>query len=128
MARRKRRGDRLRKTVFEVADRLKEQMIPGLTVEEIEREFVDEVGRRQVQVTRRNNTLLTFDGKPVETFLADVVLEGRVMVEIKRLERVSSADLYRFANYLKSSEMDEGFIISLSGERLDCCYMNVSEN
>ncbi len=128
MAGRTRRVNRLKKTVFEVADRLQGQMAPGVTVDEAEKRFVDEVTRRKVRVTRRNNTLLTFGGRPVETFLADVVLEGRVMVEIKRQQRVSSEDLYRFARYLKSAEMDEGFIISLSGATLDCCYMNVAEN
>ena len=99
-----------------------------MTVDQAERHFVDEVASRHVHVTRRSDTTLTFGGTPVEKFMADVLLEDRLMVEFKRLPAITSEHLYRFARFLETSHLREGFIVNVSSSGLDCRYMCLSEN
>lgn len=128
MARTRRRRNRLKKTAMAVADGLQQRLGPCLSIERMEAGFVDELTRRHVRITRRSDTLLTFGGRPVEKVLADVLLEDRFMVEFKRLPSVTDADLYRFAQFLKVSEIPEGLIINLSPAGHECCYLSVEDN
>lgn len=128
MAQSKLQGDGLREAVLAVADELHKKLGPRLTVDEMEAHFVDEVTRRSIRITRRNDTRLTFGGRPVEKNLADVLLEDRLLVEFKRLPHVTPADLYRFAQFLKTSKIGEGMLINLSASGQECCYMNVPDN
>ena len=125
------RADRLpglRKLVVEAADAVHRRLGNQSSVEQVERHFVDEVVSRQVHVTRRGDTVLSFAGRPVEKFMADVLLDDRLMVEFKRLPAITSEDLYRFARFLESLHLREGFIVNVSTSGLDCRYMRLSEN
>lgn len=128
MAQSEKRTDLLKDAVLTVAGALQDQLGPGLTVEEMEKHFVAALDRRRINITRRNDAILTFSGKPVEKLFADVILEGRLMVEIKRLPCLTCADLYRFAAYLRSCRLSEGVLINLSAAGQDCFCMNVACN
>ena len=128
MAKRADRSLKLRRLVLDAAGAAHQRLGPSPSVDQMEKQFVDEVVSRRVQVTRRSDTVLSFGGRPVQTFLADVVLEGRLMVEFKRLPTITSVDLYRFARFLETSHLREGFLVNVSASGLDCRYMNVSGN
>ena len=119
---------KLRRVVLDAVGAAHRRLGPTPSVDQMEKRFVDEVVSRSVQVTRRSDSVLSFGGRPVETFLADVVLEGRLMVEFKRLPTITSSDLYRFARFLETSHLREGFIVNVSASGVDCRYMNVSGN
>ena len=118
-------GD-LGEVILEVAGRVRRTLGARPTVSEMEDRFVEALVARRVRVTRRAGTTVCFNGVPIEKVLGDVVLEGRVMVEFKRLPALTSADLYRFAQFLKMSGLREGFIINLTGATLDCRYLSVA--
>ena len=128
MSRRQNDLRELHRTILSVADVVHRRLGVQSTVDEMEKRFVDEIVARRVRVTRRNDTTLTFGGRSVEKILADVLLDDRVMVEFKRLPTVSAADLYRFAQFLKGAQCQEGFIINLGRAGLDCRYMKVTDN
>ena len=128
MARQDLQGDGLRAIIQSVADDLHKRLGARLTVDEMETHFVDEVTKRSIRITRCNDTQLSFGGSPVEKILADVLLEDRLLVEFKRMPCVTSADLYRFAQFLKTSKISEGMLINLSASGQECCYMNVRDN
>ena len=128
MSKRADKSLKLRQLVLDAAGAAHRRLGSSPSVGEMEKQFVDEVVSRRVQVTRRSDTVLNFGGRPVETFLADVVLEGRLMVEFKRLPTITSVHLYRFAQFLETSHLHEGFLVNVSASGLDCRYMNVNEN
>ena len=129
MALRKKPSYGLKEAVLQVTGGLQSRLASKPSVDEMEQQFVDQVSERKIHITRRSNTLLTFNGHPVEKVLAGVLLENRLMVEFRRLPRLTSVDLYHFAAFLRNSCVPEGLLVNISASgALDWCYMNVEVN
>jgi len=119
----------LKDAVLQVTGALQADLDSKPSVDDVEQRFVDQVAQRKIHITRRSDTLLTFNGQPVEKVLAGVLLENRLMVEFRRLPRLTSVDLYRFAAFLRNSCVPEGLLVNISSSgSLDWCYMNVEGN
>ena len=114
--------------VVDVADRVHQRLGPRTSVDQYETEFVDEIGSRGVEVSRRQATTLSLNGTPAGTYLADVLLENDVMVEFKQMRAITTDDLVRFARFLRSLGCRRGMIINLSAPELDYRCLNVSED
>ena len=62
---------------------------------------------------------IVFDGLEIETgYRADLVVEGRVLVELKAVERVLPLHEAQILTYLKVSRIHVGFLINFNVPRL----------
>ena len=121
-------GMDIQNVVLDVSLDIHQRLGARSTIDEHENLFVDEIGSRGIHVSRRQSTTLSFNGSPVRTFLADVLLEDRVMVEFKSIPAITSDDLIRFAQYLKSLGFRRGLLINLSGPELDYRQLDLGED
>ncbi|ADW69642.1 GxxExxY protein [Granulicella tundricola] len=55
---------------------------------------------------------VTYHGKPVGSFRADIVVQGRVVLELKTAEQISKAHEAQLLHYLRASTMEIGLILN----------------
>ena len=58
-------------------------------------------------------------GQIVGTYFADLIVEGRILIEVKVAERISRAHLAQTRNYLQATGLKLGIVINFNKERVD---------
>ncbi len=60
-----------------------------------------------------------YHGQMVGTYFADLIVEGRILIEVKVAERISRAHLAQTRNYLQATGLKLGIVINFNKERVD---------
>ena len=128
MNRRSGRPKDIQEVILDVADQVQRRLGVRTTIDEYESRFVEEIDARGVQVSRRQATTLSLNGTPVETYLADVLLENEIVVEFKRMPAITRTDIMRFARFMRAQGLRKGLIINLSAPDLDYRQLDLSDD
>ncbi len=88
-------------------------------VEQYEEELSQELMLQGIRVSDRKNTRILFGGMSAGMYLADIVLDGRVLIEIKRTKQLTEADKSRFGSFIENAEYQRGYLINFAGEDLE---------
>ena len=92
---------------------------PGFLEKVYENALVEELRRRGLKVENQVPIEVKYKGVRVGEYFADLLVEGKVIVELKtveQLERVHSAQLL---NYLKATGMKVGLLINFKGPKAE---------
>jgi GxxExxY protein len=60
-----------------------------------------------------------YDGENVGEFFADIVVEGKVILELKSVRRVIRAHEVQLVNYLKATRTPVGLILNFGEEKVE---------
>lgn len=71
-----------------------------------------EFERRGLQVEQQRNIEVYFSGKLVGDYYADLVVENRVILEIKAAEAMHDAFVAQLQNYLRATTCEIGFVFN----------------
>ena len=74
--------------------------------------LVIELENRGLSVEAKKKMAVNYDDKLVGEFFADVVVDGKVIVEVKAVDKLKGLFEAQLLNYLKASGMDVGLIIN----------------
>lgn len=77
-----------------------------------------ELGKTGLQVRSKVRTPVRYDGKIVGDFEADLVVEDRVIIEIKAARAIDPSAVAQVINYLRASELEVGLILNF-GPKLE---------
>ncbi len=70
-----------------------------------ERALARELALRRLRVLRQVSFPVSYKGQLVDEYLADLVVECRLVIELKCVERFSNEHMAQCINYLKASDM-----------------------
>ena len=91
---------------------------PGLLESVYETILTDELERRGLRVERQKSIPVVFKGRTFdEGFRADLVVNGKVIIELKSVETVKDVHKKQLLTYLKLTGMKLGLLINF-GEAL----------
>jgi GxxExxY protein len=76
------------------------------------RSLVVELSSRGLKVAREVETIVMYKGVQVGVYRADLIVEGKVLVEVKTIETLSPADERQVLNYLKSTRLEVGLLLN----------------
>ena len=62
---------------------------------------------------------VSFRGRPVGEFFADIVVEGKVIVELKAVRTLVSVHEAQVINYLKATGVEVGLLMNFGNPRLE---------
>ena len=94
------------------------EMGPGLLESVYEVILTHELKERGLQVERQVSVPISFKGQHFnEGFRADIIVEGKVILELKSVERVNNAHKKQLLTYLKLTGMKLGYLLNF-GEAL----------
>jgi len=84
-----------------------------------ERALMQELSLRGLEATTQTPFPIAYKGKDVGTYSADLVVEGRLLVEVKCVEQFSNEHLAQCINYLKASGMHLALLINFRRSRVE---------
>lgn len=96
--------------------RLHRDLGPGLLESAYEAIMADQLVRRGVRVERQKPVPIRYDGLELaEGFRADLLLEGRLLVEFRSVERLSPLHSKQVLTYLRLLDLPLGLLINFGG-------------
>ncbi len=106
-------------SIVDAAYRIHEEIGPGLFESVYEAVLADILVAKGLTVQRQVPVPIRFAGKMYdEGFRADLIIESRVIVEIKSIERLAPVHKKQLLTYLKLSGLRVGLLINFGRELL----------
>jgi GxxExxY protein len=101
--------------IFEVHNELG----PGFVESVYEKALVEELTRNGLKVEGQKVIGLTYKNKKVGTHRLDLVVEDKVIVELKAVERFSVHHTAQLTSYLKASGCRLGILVNFSKNKVE---------
>jgi len=101
------------KTVVDAAVKVHSALGPGLLESVYEAVLARELERRGLSVARQVAVPIEYEGmKFDEGFRADIIVEGKVIIELKSVEQMSKVHHKQLFTYLKLKELKLGYLLN----------------
>ena len=101
------------RVIVDAAVKIHSVLGPGLLETVYEVVLAKELQRRGLKVERQVAVSIEFEGmKFDEGFRADIIVEGKVLLELKAVEQLSKVHLRQLFTYLKLRELRLGFLLN----------------
>ena len=110
--------DPLTRQVIGLAMRVHTALGPGFMESVYRRALLYELRRADVACEEEQRITVFYEGEAVGDFIADIVIDGRVLVELKAVEILHSAHEVQTVNYLKATGIDIGLLLNFGTTRL----------
>ena len=105
------------KVIVDSAVQLHRELGPGLLETVYEVLLAHEIEARGVKVERQVNIPITYRGiKFDEGFRADLIVDHKVIVELKSVEQISKAHKKQVLTYLKLTDLKLGYLLNFGEE------------
>jgi iron complex transport system substrate-binding protein len=105
--------------VLDVALRLHRDLGPGLLESVYEMILAQRLARMGYPVERQRVVDIEFEGiRFAAAFKADLIVDGRLVVEIKSVERLMAVHAKQLLTYLRLLDQPVGLLINFGGETL----------
>lgn len=89
-------------------------------LEQYEAELTDELRMRGIGIRGRKNTRILFGGTNVGVYLADIIIDGNILVEIKRAAgRLGEDEKHAFGRFIRDGEYQRGYLVNFAGNDLE---------
>ncbi len=110
-----RRIDEITEIVVGESIRIHRELGPGLLESVYEIVLASALARRGLRVERQLPVQIEYDGIEFPAaFRVDIMVEGRVIVEIKSVERLSKAHAKQVLTYLRLTRQPVGLLLNFS--------------
>ncbi|MCW1987081.1 MULTISPECIES: GxxExxY protein [unclassified Novosphingobium] len=111
--------DSISGAVVDAAMRIHKELGPGLLESVYEVVLAAALERRGYKVDRQKPVDIEFDGMRFPAaFRADLIIEDRLIVEIKSVEKLSPAHAKQVLTYLRLMKLPVGLLLNFSGETM----------
>ncbi|GAF95885.1 unnamed protein product, partial [marine sediment metagenome] len=80
--------------------------------------FVIELTKADLKVEQEKSVQVSYDGQVIGDFTADVVVEEKVILELKSVKQLHPAHEAQLINYLKATGFEVGLLINF-GEKVE---------
>jgi GxxExxY protein len=91
---------------------------PGF-LEKYERALIRELALRELRAKPQTLLPVCYKGQPLGDYIADLVVEGRLIVELKCVECFSKEHLAQCISYLKASGLRVALLINFQRSKLE---------
>jgi GxxExxY protein len=92
---------------------------PGLLESAYEGAFCVELSKAGIQFDRQKVYPLYYKGEYIGAYIADLVVDNKIIVELKSVSQLTSVMEAQLLNYLKLSRLQVGYLMNFNSERLD---------
>ena len=91
---------------------------PGFLESVYQKALAHELGKAGLKVSCEYPIRVVYDGTDVGEFAADMLVEGRIMIENKAVRLLAVAHEMQLVNYLTATGLDIGLLFNFGAERL----------
>ena len=110
--------DQLITEVIECAKRIRRQLGPGFLEKVYKNAMVVELRKLNLNFETEKLIQVLYDGIVVGEYRTDIIVEGKLILELKATQDLSIANEVQLVNYLTSTQIDDGLLINFGAEKL----------
>ena len=90
----------------------------GIKEKILERALSAELRKQGMEVGHQVRIILSYLGEKIGTYIPDLVVNEKIMIELKSKPFISQEDYKQFWGYLKGSPYELGFLIAFTPRKL----------
>lgn len=103
--------------ILECAFDIHRKLGPGLLESVYEAVLARSLEKRGLNVQKQISIPFTFDGETFDQgFRADLIVEGKVIIELKSVEKLSPASKKQLLTYLKLTNLKLGYVLNFGAD------------
>ena len=110
--------DQLITEVIECAKRIRRQLGPGFLEKVYKNAMVVELRKLKLNFETEKLIQVLYDGIVVGEYRTDIIVEGKLILELKATQDLSIANEVQLVNYLTSTGIDDGLLINFGSDKL----------
>ena len=110
--------DPLTEKIIGCAIKLHRVLGPGFLENIYHQGLAHELAKAQIPFVSEARMQVVYDGIVLGEFLADFLVEKRVVIELKAVESLSKAHEIQLVNYLTATRIDVGLLINFGGSKV----------
>ena len=84
-----------------------------------ENALVNEFGKRGIQVETQKEISVLYKGESVGDYYADIMVDGKIIIELKAVDKLSRLHEAQLLNYLKATGIKLGYLINMGTRRVE---------
>lgn len=84
----------------------------------IDKALTKELQKRKLQIEDQKRIIIFYEGEKIGSYIPDKIINGKIILELKRKSFLTKQDIKNFWNYLRGSEYKLGFLINFGDEQL----------
>ena len=110
--------DQLITEVIECAKRIRRQLGPGFLEKIYKNAMVVELRKLKLNYEAEKQIQVLYDGVVVGDYRTDLIVEGKLILELKATQDLTIANEVQLVNYLTSTGIDDGLLINFGSDKL----------
>ena len=75
--------------------------------------------KRKIKFDQQRQFTVRFENEDIGTFIPDFVIDDRIIVELKTIDKIGNNEKGQVLNYLKASDLKLGLILNFKNPKLD---------
>ena len=111
-------ADQLITEIIECAKRIRRQLGPGFLEKVYKNAMVVELRKLNLNFETEKLIQVLYDGIVVGEYRTDIIVEGKLILELKATQDLSIANEVQLVNYLTSTQIDDGLLINFGADKL----------
>ena len=111
-------ADQLITEIIECAKRIRRQLGPGFVEKVYKNAMVVELRKLKLNFETEKLIQVLYDGIVVGEYRTDIIVEGKLILELKATQDLSIANEVQLVNYLTSTQIDDGLLINFGSDKL----------
>ncbi len=113
------RMDGLTERIISCIIQIHQTLGPGFMEKVYRRALLLELTKQGLATETEKEVIIYYDGQQVGRHRLDLIVEGKVILELKTAERLVHAHYAQVRSYLKATGLQVGILVNFSGERAD---------
>lgn len=110
--------DQLITEIIECAKRIRRQLGPGFLEKVYKNAMVVELRKLKLNFETEKLIQVLYDGVVVGDYRTDLIVEGKLILELKATQDLTIANEVQLVNYLTSTGIDDGLLINFGSDKL----------
>lgn len=111
-------ADQIITEIIECAKRIRRQLGPGFLEKVYKNAMVVELRKLKLNFETEKLIQVLYDGIVVGEYRTDIIVEGKLILELKATQDLSIANEVQLVNYLTSTQIDDGLLINFGSDKL----------
>ena len=111
--------DELIEAINNCALRIRRQLPQGYLEAVYKNAMVIELRKLGLSFETEKPIKVFYDGLPVCEYKADIIIDNRLILELKAVQNLCTAHEVQLVNYLTATGIDDGLLINFGGEKID---------
>ena len=111
-------ADQLITEIIECAKRIRRQLGPGFLEKVYKNAMVVELRKLNLNFETEKLIQVLYDGIVVGEYRTDIIVDGKLILELKATQDLSIANEVQLVNYLTSTQIDDGLLINFGSDKL----------